>query len=98
MKNLFLIAAMVLFSHAAHAQTTTFTGPDGRYLGSATTNGNTTRFYGPDGRYLGSAQGPCCNVDEYTSPEPSRPYVPDSRGQPMFFPNGQYNPNFKWGN
>jgi hypothetical protein len=39
----------------ASAQTTTFTGPRGQYMGSAHTFGNTTTYTGPQGQYMGSS-------------------------------------------
>ena len=52
------ILAMAILANSfvlASAQTTTFTGPQGQYTGSAHTFGNTTTYTGPQGQYLGSS-------------------------------------------
>ena len=50
------LVALALSASTALAQTRSFYGPSGQYLGSANTFGNTTTFYGPAGQYQGQRQ------------------------------------------
>jgi hypothetical protein len=52
----------------ASAQTTTFTGPQGQYMGNAHTFGNTTTYTGPQGQYMGSSNT-FGNTTTFTRPQ-----------------------------
>ena len=51
-----VLAALIVggVSMAASAQTTSYYGSAGQYLGQATTRGGTTNYYGSAGEYLGN--------------------------------------------
>jgi len=64
-----LTIAMLVGSFGfASAQTTTFTGPQGQYMGSAHTFGNTTTYTGPQGQYMGSSNT-FGNTTTWTGPQ-----------------------------
>jgi hypothetical protein len=52
----------------ASAQTTTFTGPQGQYMGNARTFGNTTTYTGPQGQYMGNSNT-IGNTTTFTGPQ-----------------------------
>lgn len=55
-RTLILATVMLTASFGfASAQMTTFTGPQGQYMGNAYTNGNMTTYTGPQGQYAGSS-------------------------------------------
>lgn len=47
--------ALIFAAPRAHAETSTFYGPDGHYQGQSITHGNSTSFYGPSGHLQGSS-------------------------------------------
>jgi hypothetical protein len=67
-KAILAIAVVGTSLSSASAQTTTFTGPQGQYQGSANTFGNTTTYTGPQGEYQGSANT-FGNTTTFTGPQ-----------------------------
>ena len=67
-RTILAIAMLASSFGFASAQTTTFTGPQGQYRGSAQTFGNTTTYTGPQGQYMGSSNT-FGNTTTFTGPQ-----------------------------
>jgi hypothetical protein len=67
-RTILAIAMLAGSFGVASAQTTTFTGPQGQYMGSARTFGNTTTYTGPLGQYMGSSNR-FGNMTTFTGPQ-----------------------------
>jgi hypothetical protein len=67
-KTILAIAVLAGSFGFASAQTTTFTGPQGQYMGSSNRFGNTTTYTGPQGQYMGNSNT-FGNTTTFTGPQ-----------------------------